>query len=360
MKITGVRLTHVVQPFQDKSWHFALASYSENRGILVELQTADGVSGIGYATAALHLGEVLEGMQAAIEQLFGPVLVGKDPFAIEALMSQIDATVLGYNRSKAAIETALYDLVGKALGVPVYQLLGGLVRESIPAVRIVPIKEPPEMAREALKVVERGYRYLKVKVGVDPRLDVQRVAAIRQAVGPEVGLTLDANQGWSPRAAIEVLRQVERYGIALIEQPVRSDDYAGLAQVKAGQSIVVEADESARSLPDIFRLACEGCVDAVSLKTPKLGGIRNVKRGAAICQAANLRCRMGMGGASRIASAVDMHVIASTPNIDFACEVAEFDRVEFDPVEGLEVVDGVLRVPTGPGLGVRVRQAVAA
>jgi L-alanine-DL-glutamate epimerase-like enolase superfamily enzyme len=208
--------------------------------------------------------------------------------------------------------------------------------------------------------VKEGFKYLKVKVGLDPRLDVERVREIRRAVGPEVGLTLDANQGWTPPAAIGALRRMEEFDIALIEQPVRSDDYLGLAQVKAAVNTVVEADESAKSLSDIFRLAQTDCVDAVSLKTPKLGGMRNVKKAAAICQAANLRCRMGMGGANRLVSAVDMHLVASTANIDFACELGEFTRMEFDPTEGLEIVNGTLSVPHGPGLGIAVRQGVRA
>jgi L-alanine-DL-glutamate epimerase-like enolase superfamily enzyme len=288
------------------------------------------------------------------------VLLGRDPFDLEAIMTRIDHTVLGFNRTKGAIEVALFDLMGKALGLPVYKLLGGLYRDSIPVVRILPIKSPLEMARNAEQVVEQGFKYLKIKVGHDARLDVQRVREIRRAVGPEIAFTLDANQGWTPQAAISALRQMEEYDIALIEQPVRSDDHLGLAQVKSAVSIPVEADESASSVSQIFRLAQLDCVDAVSLKTPKLGGIRNVKIGAAICQAANLRCRMGMGGANRLISAVDMHIIASTANIDFACEVGEFTRMEFDPIEGLEIVDGTLSVPHLPGLGISVREGVLA
>lgn len=360
MRITHVRATPIVQPFQDKDWRFALSSLSEGRGLLLEIQTSEGITGLGYAGAALHMGEVREGMQAVLEQLFAPILEGKDPFDIEAVMGKIERSVLGFPRTKSAVEVALFDIMGKALNRPVYQLLGGLYRDSIPVVRIIPIKDPLDMARNAEQVVAEGYRYLKVKVGVDPRLDVERVAAIRKAVGPDVGITLDANQGWTPPAAIDVLRRVEEFDIALIEQPVRSDDYGGLAQVRAAVNIVVEADESAKSLADIFRLAQTDCVDAVSLKTPKLGGLRAVKKGAAICQAANLRCRMGMGGTTRLAAAADMHVIASTPNIDFACEVGEFARMELDPTEGVEIVDGTLRAPTGPGLGIAARQFVAA
>jgi L-alanine-DL-glutamate epimerase-like enolase superfamily enzyme len=360
VKIREVTLQSVVQPFQDKTWKFALGSVAENRGILVEIQTEDDVVGLGYVTAALHVGEVLDGIRQVLTDLFTPRLVGRDPFDIEPIMSDLDAVVLGYPRTKASIEVALWDIVGKATGVPLYKLWGGLYRESIPVVRIIPIKEPTEMARNAERVVADGFRYLKIKVGVDPELDVARVREVRQAVGPDVGLTLDANQGWTPKAAISALRRMEPFDIALVEQPVRADDHAGLATVRSAVGMLVEADESARTVADVFHLARAGCVDAVSLKTPKLGGPINVKRAVGICDAANLRCRIGMGGASRIIAAVDMHLIASSPSISYACEVGEFSRMEFDATAGVEIDDGMLFVPHGPGHGASIRDGVVA
>ncbi len=360
MKIDRVDVQAVVQPYQDKSWQFALASRKETHGLIIRLRTDDGPDGIAYATAALHVGEVLGGMRQLVDEVFTPILVGGDPFDIEALMGRIDAAVLGYPKTKAAIEVALFDAVGKALGVPLYKLWGGLYRASIPVIRIIPIKEPADMARNAERVVAEGYRYLKIKVGHDARKDVERVREIRRAVGPDIGLTLDANQGWgTPKLAIDALRRMEEFDVALIEQPVRADDFQGLATVKAGVSTIVEADESAGSVVDIYQLARGGFVDAVSLKTPKLGGPRNVKKAAAICQAANLRCRMGMGGANRLISAVDMHLIASTPNIDYACEVGEFSRMDSDPTTGVEIVDGMLWVPHLPGHGASIAPDVA-
>lgn len=361
MKIDRVSCRAVVQPYQDKGWAFALARRTETHGLIIEVDTGDGPRGLAYATAATHVGEVLGGMRQVVDELFTPILLGSDPFDIEAVMARIDAAVLGYSKTKAAIEVALFDLVGKALGVPLYKLWGGLCRETIPVVRIIPIKSPGDMARNAEKVVADGYRYLKVKVGHDARLDVERVREIRRAVGPEIGLTLDANQGWgTAKVAIDALRRMEDLDIALIEQPVLADDHAGLAEVTAAVRTVVEADESARSVSDVYQLARERCVDAISLKTPKLGGPRNVRKAAAICEAANLRCRIGMGGANRLISAVDMHLIASTPNISYACEVGEFSRMDSDPTEGVEIVNGLLEVPHLPGHGARLREAIGA
>jgi L-alanine-DL-glutamate epimerase-like enolase superfamily enzyme len=275
-------------------------------------------------------------------------------------MDRVDRSVLGYTRTKASVETALFDLMGKALGLPVYKLLGGLYREEIPVSRIVPIKDPDRMAANALELVDEGYRYLKIKVGLGARKDVDRISAIRKAVGPDVVLILDANQGWRPKEAIDALQRMDEFNVTLIEQPVRSDDHEGLAQVRAAVRPLVEADESAKSLSDIFRLAQEDCVDAVSLKTGKLGGPTGVRKAAGICEASNLHCRIGMSTATRVAAAMDMHLIAAIPNIDFACEVGEFARMESDPTEGLEIVNGKLRVSHEPGLGVQVRVPMTA
>jgi L-alanine-DL-glutamate epimerase-like enolase superfamily enzyme len=355
VKITNVRLRPVVQPLSDKNWKFGNADISEHRGLLIHIETGDGPEGWAYATAALHLGEVIDGMRQVIEELFTPILVGSDPFDIELLMERIDRSVLGFPRAKSAIEIGLFDLIGKAMGVPLFQLWGGLYRDRIPVIRIIPIKEPAEMARRAETYVSEGFRHLKIKVGHDAALDVRRVREIRAAVGPDVELTLDANGAWTAKAAINTLRLMDDFDVALIEQPVRPDDLAGLAAVRAAVRPLVEADESARSLEDIYQLVKAGCVDAVILKTPKLGGPRNVRKAAAICDAANVRCRMGMGGASRLTSAVDMHLIASTANIAYACEVGEFSKMEWDPTEGVEISAGMIEVPRQPGHGARFR-----
>jgi L-alanine-DL-glutamate epimerase-like enolase superfamily enzyme len=360
MRIDRVGVEATVQPYQDKAWQFALAKRTETHGLVIRLGTDDGPEGVAYATAALHVGEVLGGMRQVVEEVFTPILTGADPFDIESTMARLDAAVLGYPKTKAAIEVALYDTVGKALGVPLYKLWGGAYRTEIAVIRIIPIKAPADMARNAEKVVADGYRFLKIKVGHDAREDVERIREIRRAVGPAIGLTLDANQGWAnAKVAIDALRRMEEYDVDIIEQPVRADDLAGLAEVKASVRMLVEADESARSVVDVYQLARAGCVDAVSLKTPKLGGPRNVTKAAAICQAANLHCRIGMGGANRLISAVDMHVIASTANIDYACEVGEFARMETDPTEGVEIVNGMLSVPDRPGHGADIRPVAA-
>lgn len=349
-----MRLELVSQSNRDANWRSGLSKVGGDGGIIIELDTGEGLSGLGYVTEAPYTGEVVGGIRHVLEKLFQSVLVGSDPFTLPSLMAQLDLAVYGYQRTKAAVEVAILDLIAKAGSVPLYALFGGLYRESIPVIRIVSIKPPAEMAASAEQLVSEGYRHLKLKVAHDGR-DVERVAEIRRAVGPEVALTLDPSEGWTPKQAIETLRRMQEFDIALVEQPVRRDDDAGMRVVRDAVRPIVEGDETADTLAGVYRVARSGSVDGVALKTSKLGGPSNVMRAAAICRAANLHCRIGKSGESRLSSLVDMHLIAAIPNIDFACEVGEFARMTSDPTDGIEIVDGTLAVTHVPGHGAFLR-----
>ncbi len=358
MRIAKVDLIESIMPKEDPKWRFALGGSPRSEGYVLRLEADDGSEGYGYCGAAFHYGVSFGGLRAALEA-FIPHLEGRDPFAYEAIMADLDGVLFQNLQAKAAVDIALHDLVARSLGLPVYQLIGGLVRESIAVLRIVALKEPEEMADNAQKLVDDGYRYLKIKVGGDLRQDVARLRAIRQQVGPNIHFTIDANQSYAPKQAIRAIQAMEEFGLDLVEQPVRADDFDGLAAVSHAVSTVVEADESAKSLADIFRLLQMRAVDSISIKLMKLGGIRPAKQVAGMCRAANVRCRVGAAVGSRLVNAACMHFIASTPNVDYACEIGEFARLLNDPAEGLEVESGRVRVPRGPGLGVSLKRSAA-
>ena len=351
MKIKNVDITPVVMPKEDPEWRFALGGEAKARGFILKLTTDDGLIGFGYTGGAAHHGISHAAVQSALETYSEP-LIGKDPFNSVKIFMELERVLKGNNEAKAAIDIALHDLQAKALGVPLYVMLGGLVREEIPIIRILALKEPEEMAANAFKLVEQGYRYIKVKLSGNPTKDLDRISEIRKAVGDGIHLTVDANQSYSPKTAIDTLKRMEKYRVDLCEQPVRADDWEGLAAVTRAVDCVVEAHESALSLESIFGLVKRRAVDCINLKISQIGGFGVARTAAAICKLGNVSVRVGTTG-SRLLAAACMHFVAATENIEYACELGEFTRLLNDPVDGLEVEGGMLRVPTSPGVGVK-------
>jgi L-Ala-D/L-Glu epimerase len=212
------------------------------------------------------------------------------------------------------------------------------------------------MAQGAQRLVDDGYRYLKIKVQGNIAQDVERVRSIRKQVGPDIHLTIDANQSYSPKSAIQAIRRMEEYGIDIVEQPVPIDDFKGLELVTHSVDTVIEADESARSITDVMTLASHRMVDAVAIKIAKMGGLRRSRTVADICAAAGVKFRVGAAVGSRLLGAACLHFAASTPNIWYPCEIAQFDELLDDPFEGLEVSNGQLHVSDAPGFGVQLRK----
>ena len=358
MKITHVEIIPANMTRQDPKWRHALSKpggESDVQGFIVKLIADSGAIGLGFNHSSAHYGVSTGGLQAALNT-YTPLLVGQDPFNMEKISDFLHRMLSGNNEAKAAIDLALYDLQAKALGIPLYALLGGMVREKIPVIRILALKEPEEMAENALKLVEQGYRYLKVKIDGNPDKDINRVRKIRQTVGPDIHLTVDANQSYTPKIAIATFKRMQEYGVELFEQPVRADDWNGLAAVARAVDCLVEAHERATTLENIFELVRNGVADGINLSIQHLGGIREAKIPAAICKLGNFSLRVQATG-SRLQAAACMHFVASTENISYACELGEFTRLSNDPFDGLEVVNGMLTVPSSPGLGLALKDS---
>jgi L-alanine-DL-glutamate epimerase-like enolase superfamily enzyme len=351
MIVASMDIQPCEMPLEDKNWRFALGTASTSRGWIVRLCGDEGHTGYGYANASPHMGSTFESLPMELRR-FKPLVVGKDPFAIEAILQDLDGSFRGGNQAKAGIDCALHDLCARSLELPLYDLLGGKVRGSVPVLRILAIKAPEEMAAEAAKLLERGYRYFKIKLHGEVALDVARVQAIRDRLGAQAHLTVDANQSYTPKDAISAINQMAPFGIDLVEQPVSRTDLKGLALVTRSVPVVVEADEAAGSLDEIMALVGDRVVDAVSLKIPKLGGLRNALAAARICEAGKVKCRLGAHVGSRLVNAHAAHLAAALPQLDYACELGEFSRMYDDPFAGIEVVDGMLAVPDRPGCGV--------
>jgi L-Ala-D/L-Glu epimerase len=243
-------------------------------------------------------------------------------------------------------------------------LLGGRVRSEFPVMRVLSLKAPDEMAERGRALVAAGYRHIKIKVDGQVALDAARVNAIRAAVGPDIHLIIDANQAYRPKDAIALAEKVAGEGVEIFEQPCAAEDHAGLKLVTQNSPIAIEADESAGSLRDVMALVSNRIVDMISLKVPKLGGLRNTLAAARICEVGDIPCRLGAHVGPRLLTAQAMHLAAGLPALSFACEFGEFVRLKNDITEGVENENGSIRLPdaigSGAGLRANAAQEIAA
>ena len=223
--------------------------------VIVKLHTEEGLVGLGEATvSALWSGETSKGCVAALRDLIGPALAGADPFQITAIRKSMDFLLKLNPFTKAAVEMALWDLAGKALGIPVYQLLGGKVRDSIPTKMMIGAFDLPRVRSLAEQFLGWGVRCLKVKVGLDLPGDIARVHAVRDVAGPDVPITIDANCGWNVTTARVALAQLKQFNLLVAEQPIGPGDTEAMSSLRWPGGIPIMADESVFSLADAWNV----------------------------------------------------------------------------------------------------------
>jgi L-alanine-DL-glutamate epimerase-like enolase superfamily enzyme len=346
--VVDASITEVVLRKSDPTWRFALAANPTNPGLLLELRTANGIAGLGFACEVRHLGHDLAVMRAALDRAI-PVLRRDDPDP-----GPLDALDTLGGPGRAILQMALLDLVARERGVHGHALLGVQCRPGVALTRILSLKSPEHMAKVAAAHAAEGYRHVKIKLDNGPDdLDYRRVAAIRQAVGPDFGLTVDANQSYSSADdALRLCERLEPLDVRLFEQPVPADDLAGLAYLTRHSPVLIEADEAANSLARVQEIVQRQAAHGISIKIPKLGGVDRAAQAIRLCQEAGVQVRIGAHVGSRLLNAAALHLAVTVDGLTEPAELAEFARLEGDPVEGLEIRDGALAPPDSPGLGV--------
>jgi muconate cycloisomerase len=340
--IRGGRGYHTTSPFLMLKVHT-----DESIHGIGEVSCTPGWSGEDNVTAAHLIKTVLE-----------PLLAGEDATHIERLTGKMRATLANNPFTRSGIEMALWDILGKVAGLPLYRLLGGPVREFVTTKFSVSGLEPARAAEIAAWAVAQGFRTMKVKVGIEPEQDVARVRAVREAVGPEVRLGVDANGGWAPRVAIQTIRRLYEYNIYFAEQPVQPLDVAWLADVRANVQVPVMADESVYTLQDAMALVRAQAADVLSTYVGKGGGIGPARKIAAVAEAAGLTCTVGSNLELGVASAAMIHLAMATPGIgaeEFPCDIlGPFFYADDLLVEPLPIQGGSARPFEKPGLGVEL------
>jgi L-Ala-D/L-Glu epimerase len=302
----------------------------------------NGYTGYGEAAPDEFYGEDVETVLACVARFAGNL--GNDPFAIEDVMNQLDKIFRLNPAAKAAVDMALYDLVGKMLGVPLYKLLGLNAAHAAHTSFTLGIDSPTEMAKKALKAID--YPILKVKVGT--RHDLDNIKAIREV--SQAVIRVDANTAWTAKEAIQAINALAPYTIEFVEQPVAPRDLAGLKLVRENVPLPIIADESCVTVEDIPRVA--ECVDGINIKLMKCGGLRHALKMIHVARAHNLRVMIGCMIESSLAITAAAHL---TPLVDYA-DLDGHLLIDNDPYVGVGVLNGKLVLPEDPGLGVKARE----
>jgi muconate cycloisomerase len=343
----------------------SLGEHLVGQYVLVRLTDDVGRVGLGEASVtSVWSGETQAGTIALIHDLLAPLLIGADPFDVDWIMRRLDRAAFANSFAKSALECALLDLQGKILNVPLYKLLGG--RDASSGDRGIRLKfvvgavEPARAAERARRMTDLGWKAIKVKVGRDehPRADVDRLKAVRDAIGPEVFLSVDANGGYSVEQAVWAARGFEALDVALFEQPTRRGDHAAMADVRRRCGLPIMADESVFTPQDALEVLRAGAADVVSLYPGKQGGVRAAQAVAHMAEAAGVACTIGSNLEREPATAAMAHLVVATPNLQ--CERFPGDLIGplyfEEPLcsPPLRYAADRLFVPEGVGLGVTV------
>ncbi len=316
--ITSIEVVPVRLPLREP-FVISYATYPDVATVLVRVTTAGGLVGWGEATPDPNVtGETFHGTVETLRHDLAPALIDHDARNREAALRSLDARVEGVPAAKAALDIALHDLVGRALGVPVWLLLGGRGKRHLPISRVVSMGAPAAMAEAASRHVAAGFRTVKAKVGdpADPRLDARRLAAVREAVGPEIEIKVDVNQGWrTAGVAIAAIREAAASRPAYIEQPVAWWDLEGLAEVRRQTGAMIMVDEGCHGPRDIARVVALRAADLVNIKLMKCGGLVNAIKLNAIAETAGIAAQVGTMVESSIASAAGLQLALALDNV---------------------------------------------
>ena len=329
---------------------------------IVRLHTDAGLSGVGETQAWRRQGssETLQSLQATVADHYAPLLVGRSPFDIGAIMPALEEAVYHSLYAQAAISDALYDLQGKILGVPVHALIGGRCRDELEACAVLTIKPTVDLTvAGAMEYRDKGFRAYTVKVGVDMRADVDVVRELRRQLGDEAILRVDANAGMNFDAALELLRRLEPYGLDAAEQLVPVWDLQGMAELARRSPVPLMADECVATDHDLLEVIRLRAATIVQTKIAKNGGIWWGRRLWHIAAAAGMRIYPGNHPATGVATAAALHLAASWngPLLEGAFAVGLLNLAEDIVKDPPQWRGAKMAVPEGPGLGVTLDEA---
>ena len=353
MKITAVRLYTMNIPLITR-FKTALRTVNAIENLVVAVETDEGAVGYGEAPpTAVITGDTIPSVAGAIQYFIAPKLISREVDCFDALHDVIESSMVHNTSAKAAIEIALYDLVGKRWNVPLYKLLGG-AKQQLETDITISVNPVDEMVRDAVTAAQRGFRILKIKVGNDVKLDVERLTAIKAAIPAGSVIRVDANQGWTPRQAVRIIKTLEDAGLDadLVEQPVKAHDIEGMRYVTANVDTPILADESVFSAADAIEIIRTHAADLVNIKLMKTGGIYGAMSIASIARACGVECMMGCMLEGNVAVTAAAHA-ALARGVITRIDLDGPALCKSNPVHGgAQFADSIITPSEGPGLGI--------
>lgn len=352
MKISDIRIQLVHIPLAIP-FRTALREVTAMDNVLVTIVTDDGQQGYGSAAPATVItGETIASITGGVEHI-RDCLIGMELQPYELLLGRLNSCLIGNNSAKAAVDIAIHDLLARSYSVPLHTFLGGPVREVETDITIS-LDAPDAMAAKSCERLAEGFTTLKIKVGNDPALDIERLIRINEQTAGKCGIRIDANQGWNAKEAVRVGEELERHGveIELMEQPVPASDYEGLRHVRNNLPFPVYADESVFTPQNAQQLIEMRAVDGINIKLMKCGGIHNAVKIAAIAETAQIPCMIGSMMESAVSVTAAAHLAASRTIIGkFDLDSPLFCAV--NPANGgLSYSGSTIVLPDSPGLGI--------
>lgn len=365
MRIQSVETFPVRIPLKpERRMISALGRHDVSDFLLVRLVTADGHEGWGEATVTPRWsGETCLGARVMVETVLAPAIVGVGVNDLATLEARMDAVAVGNWFAKSALEMACWDLRGKACGKPVYELLGGACRSLVIRSRFsLGAYDPVRARRRARELVDAGFTTIKVKVGVDPEQDLERVRIVRDEIGPAIDLTIDANGGWDVETAIRCILELRDCDLKIVEQPIPPGDYTGLAHVRRETGARILADESCFNWIDAVELLRHGCCDGISIYPGKNGGIRKARAIADRAALSQIPCTIGSNLEWDLGTAAMAHLVVATPNLQVESLPGDLLGPDYHEVSiarnPLRIQGPFTELTTRPGLGVDVDRDV--
>lgn len=354
MKITDIRIGLISVPLKTP-FKTALRTVNSVEDVIVEIYTDTGNIGFGEAPpTGVITGDTTGAIIGAIKDHISKTIIGMDIENFEEIMLRLDKCVVKNTSAKAAVDIALYDLYGQLYKAPLYKLLGGYRKEIVTDITIS-VNEPEEMVKDSLDAIKRGYQTLKIKVGKDSIKDIERMKAIRKAIGYDVKLRIDANQGWKPKEAVKVLRQMEDAGlnIEFVEQPVAAHDIEGLKFVTDNVSMPVLADESVFSPEDALKILQTRAADFVNIKLMKTGGLHNALKICSMAEIYGVECMIGCMLEAKVSVTAAVH-LAAAKSIITKIDLDGPVLCSEDPVDGGAIFnESIITLENTPGLGIK-------